>query len=75
MMQLYSHHSATSYSWPRGILSPTELQAGLLTYGSSYEAAFPIAQWHTGFLLPIYSDEFVQDLHLFPFSSDKRYCI
>jgi len=49
-------------------ISPIHPQAGLLTYRSPQETAFPIAQWHISFLLPIYSDEFVQDLHLFPFS-------
>lgn len=36
---------------------------------SSREAAFPISQWHHGSPLPVYSDKFAQDFHLFPFSS------
>lgn len=45
------------------------LQAGLLTHRSIVEAAFPISQWRFGSSFPVYSDEFAQDLHLFPFSS------
>ena len=51
---------------------PESRQASLLTYGSPCEAAFPISQWHSDFALPAYSDEFVQDFHLFPFSQYRR---
>jgi hypothetical protein len=47
---------------------PTEA-AGFLTCGSAHAAAFPmhsISDIKSG-MLPVYSDEIVQDLHLFPF--------
>jgi hypothetical protein len=46
---------------------PVPAKAGLLTYGSSLTAAFPVSQWLFWPPLPAYSDEFVQVFHLFPF--------
>lgn len=46
---------------------PYQYPAGFLTYRSSYTAAFPVTQWHISHTLPAYSDEIVQDSHLFPF--------
>ena len=47
---------------------PTEA-AGFLTCGSVHAAAFPMHSISdiTSGMLPVYSDEIVQDLHLFPF--------
>ncbi len=64
----------TSFSWPgssslrRKTLYPRK--AGLLAYGSIPPAAFPVSQWLIGRRFPEYSDEFVQDSHLFPFSPE-----
>ena len=69
-MMLWLHHT-TNYSWS-GTFLPIHLQAGLLTHRSSHEIAFPIAQWHFHPAFPKYSDEFAQDLHLFPFSPDTE---
>ena len=47
---------------------PTEA-AGFLTCGSAHAAVFPmhsISDIKSG-VLPVYSDEIVQELHLFPF--------
>ena len=47
---------------------PTEA-AGFLTCGSAHAAAFPmhsISDMKSG-VLPVYSDEIVQELHRFPF--------
>lgn len=47
---------------------PTEA-AGFLTCGSAHATAFPmhsISDIKSG-MLPVYSDEIVQELHLFPF--------
>lgn len=48
---------------------PFPQQAGLLTHRSVYGIRLPnrsVASYDSA--LPIYSDEFVQDFHLFPFS-------
>lgn len=50
-------------------LPPTVLQAGLLTHRSLHGIRLPdrsVASQNTA--LPVHSDEFVQDFHLFPFS-------
>ena len=50
-------------------LSVPTVAAGFLTCGSAHAAAFPmhsISGIKSG-VLPVYSDEIVQELHLFPF--------
>jgi hypothetical protein len=43
-------------------------QAGFLTYGSLLCRRLPrFPQWHSGEKPSDYSDEFAQDLHLFPY--------
>ena len=61
--------SATNYSWPREWNIPeTSYRQVSWLIDPHTNAAFPIAQWHNGILLPVYSDEFVRDSHPFPFS-------
>ena len=64
------HPSQTNFSW---LLSTTS-QAGLLAERSSFTAAFPNLHSvvYSG-KLPYHSDEFVQDLHLFPFSPEQTF--
>lgn len=64
--------SATSYSWPREWNIPeTSYRQVSWLIDPHTDAAFPIAQWPNGILLPIHSDEFAQVSHLFPFSPHR----
>ena len=48
-------------------------QAGFLTYGSSFLRCLPrVIQWHSSGKPSDYSDEFAQDLHLFPYYPEKH---
>lgn len=68
-MMLYFPTYATSYSWPRKWnTSETSCRQVSWLIDPYIDVAFPISQWHNDILLPIYSDEFAQVFHLFPFS-------
>ena len=61
-------HDQLLVAW-KHITSRVFLQAGLLAYRSAFSAP---SRFPSGFCgkLPAYSDEFVQDFHLFPFSPE-----
>ena len=65
-MMLYFPTYATSYSWPRKWnTSETSCRQVSWLIDPYIDVAFPISQWYNDILLPIYSDEFAQDFHLF----------
>ena len=48
-------------------------QAGFLTYGSLFLRCLPrVIQWHSSGKPSDYSDEFAQELHLFPYYPEKH---
>ncbi len=68
----FRYHNICTRPIPRGLFC-THPKAGLLTLSSSSRFAFPnlsgsVAASYTETQLPYYSDEFVQDFHLLPFS-------
>ena len=69
MQKIYSYNQLL-VAW--NYLFPYNSQAGLLAYRSSHppSSRFPS---DISASLPKYSDEFVQDSHLFPFSPDPDY--
>ena len=67
-------HTYTSYSWPEATASVQSsgqvsrlIGSGSTSHRIRYLPGFPVICQR---LLPNYGDEFVQDLHLFPFSPD-----
>ena len=59
-----------SYSWLETLLFPYNTKAGIPAYIIIASAVFPVAQLTYWPSLLNYGDEFVQDLHLFPFSPE-----
>ena len=60
----------TNYSWLDDIRPRTILRQVFWLTDHHAHAPSRFSQWQIACALPVYSDEFAQDLHLFPFSPE-----